>query len=150
MTARQRAHMKTAVAAGDIAEAQILHNGGVALNEWISAYAAHHGQLNMLMWLRAHDCPWDANTCSNAAFGGFLNTLQWARANGCPWDAATCNDAAYGGHLDILQWARAHGCPWDRATCLAVGFPYDVRTWILSGAGDCCLTKSAAPRQPLL
>eukprot|EP01044_Picomonas_judraskeda_P001463 COSAG03_NODE_88_length_13468_cov_4.757798_10_plen_40_part_00 len=35
--------------------------------------------------------------------------LQWARANGCEWDAETCSEEAFGGHLEVLQWARAYG-----------------------------------------
>ena len=32
--------------------------------------------------------------------------LQWARENGCPWDENTCSDAAQGGHLAALQLLR--------------------------------------------
>jgi hypothetical protein len=49
--------------------------------------------------------------------GGHLETLKWARENGCPWDEETCADAAEGGHLETLKWAREHGCPWDELTC---------------------------------
>ena len=35
--------------------------------------------------------------------GGHLEVLQWARANSCPWDWQTCANAAWGGHLDVLN-----------------------------------------------
>jgi len=48
-----------------------------------------------------------------AARVGNLEKLKLLRANGCPWNAQTCANAAGGGHLDVLQWARANGCPWE-------------------------------------
>ena len=38
------------------------------------------------------------------------------RANSCPWNAETCEDAALGGHLEVLRWARENGCPWIAQT----------------------------------
>ena len=37
-------------------------------------------------------------------FPGLFGTT--ARANGCPWNSDTCGNAANGGHLQILRWAR--------------------------------------------
>ena len=51
--------------------------------------------------------------CSWAAAQGYLPLLIWARAHGCPWDAETCYAAARSGHLEVLQWARENGCPGD-------------------------------------
>jgi len=34
--------------------------------------------------------------------------LQWARAHDCPWNAGGCaNAAAEGGHVEVAQWVRA-------------------------------------------
>ena len=52
-----------------------------------------------------------------AAMGGHLEVLQWARENGCPWNKQTCHNAAKCGHLEVLQWARANDCQCDRFTC---------------------------------
>ena len=38
--------------------------------------------------------------------------------NGCPWDEDTCSDAARHGHLPVLQYSHENGCPWDEFTCL--------------------------------
>jgi hypothetical protein len=51
--------------------------------------------------------------------------LMWARSVGCPWDEDTCFQAAKGGRLDVLKWARANGCPWNENTRrLAASFGY--------------------------
>ena len=46
-----------------------------------------------------------------------VELLAWVEANGCPWDARVCSVAAQGGRLEALQWAREHGCPWNAVTC---------------------------------
>ena len=73
--------------------------------------AAAKGQLEVLQWLIANGCPWNADTCSWAAEGGHLEVLQWARENGCPWDNLTCCWAIQYGHIELLNWAVANGCP---------------------------------------
>ena len=50
-------------------------------------------------------------TCSRAAEQGNLEMLKWARANDCPWDVVTRQFAGDGEHWDVLEWARANGCP---------------------------------------
>ena len=45
-------------------------------------------------------------TFEKAARHGDLNVLEWLRANDCPWDKETCEDAARNGHVNILEWAR--------------------------------------------
>ena len=39
-----------------------------------------------------------------------MEVARWAKERGCPWDEDTCADAAEGGHLKMLQWLRANGC----------------------------------------
>ncbi len=76
----------------------------------VTASAAHSGNLELLQWLRANGCAWDADTCSNAARNGHLHVLKWARANGCEWSSYACACAAGAGRLDMLQWLHAEGC----------------------------------------
>ena len=73
----------------------------------------------MLQWALQNGCPWDENTCKEAASGGHMGVLQWAHGNGCPWNEWTCSGAALGGHLEVLQWAHQNGCPWDREKWIA-------------------------------
>ena len=44
-------------------------------------------------------------------------SLKYAHENGCPWDEDTCSEAAKGGHLKVLKYAHENGCPWDEWTC---------------------------------
>ena len=37
--------------------------------------------------------------------------LQWAHLHWCPWDVETCNDAAINGHCSVVPRTHAHGCP---------------------------------------
>ncbi len=71
----------------------------------------------MLKWLRENGCPWDTETCNEAAMAGHREMLQWAVDNGCPWDEEACASAARGGNLEVLQWLRESGCPWNDRTC---------------------------------
>ena len=78
--------------------------------------AAEDGNLEVLKWLHANECPWDESVCMNdAAIGGHLEVLKWLRANGCPWSGGgfptALQAAEQGGHDHIVVWARANGCP---------------------------------------
>ena len=102
---------------------------GCPWDDQTCANAAGGGHLQVLQWARSQGCPWDDDTCAHAAWGGHLEVLQWAHAHGCPWDEWTCAYAASGGHLEVLKWARANGCPWDEKTCTnAVRHP-EVLQW---------------------
>ena len=48
----------------------------------------------------------ERGTCAYAAKHGQLEVLKWAHENGCPWDWRTCAFAADGGHLEALKCAR--------------------------------------------
>ena len=52
-----------------------------------------------------------AEKCERAASFGQLETLRWLRDNGCPWDKETCLDAAREGHLGVFEWALREGAP---------------------------------------
>jgi hypothetical protein len=47
-------------------------------------------------------------TCAAAAGGGHLDVLIWARQNNCPWDVQTIACSA---NKEMRQWAIVHGCP---------------------------------------
>ena len=52
-----------------------------------------------------NECPWDEDTCFEAAAQGHLDVLKWAREHGCPWYKDVCtNKAETAGHLDVLDW----------------------------------------------
>jgi hypothetical protein len=41
------------------------------------------------MWLRQLQCPFDVYTCTWAAEGGQLEVLKWLRGHECPWNEWT-------------------------------------------------------------
>ena len=79
------------------------------------------GRDSDLPFLQHPPCPWDRQTCKEAAEYGRLDVLQWARAQHppCPWDEDTCRAAVFdydGPHWDVLRWLRVEAnpsCPWD-------------------------------------
>ena len=78
----------------------------------------------------ANGCPWDEETCADAAEGGYLEMLQWLRSNGCPWDERTSYLAAEFGRLNVLQWALSNGCPYDRDKLCSTK---KVKEWLIAG-----------------
>ena len=45
--------------------------------------------------------------CRYAAKGGHLEVLKWLRAERCLWDAVECHFAAvHGGHPEVLKWLK--------------------------------------------
>ncbi len=85
-------------------------DNGYTLDTDICLYAISRGDLNMLQLAKSNG-RWNRDACLNAAFHGNLHVLQWLRANECPWDIHTCEYAVARGHLDVFIWARDNGCP---------------------------------------
>ena len=82
--------------------------------------AVKNGRLDILMDFHKkykNKCPWDSQTCANAALNGHLDCLKYAHENGCPLNM-TCFYAARNGHFDCLKYAHENGSPWDASTCL--------------------------------
>jgi hypothetical protein len=67
--------------------------------------------LDVLKWLREKGCPWNAKTCSTAAFTGRLYIVKWARENGCEWDAETFDNTRNSSNKDLIAWLTTNGCP---------------------------------------
>ena len=42
--------------------------------------------------MKRNECPWDGNTCW-AALHGNLENMIWLKKNECPWNARTYNEA---------------------------------------------------------
>lgn len=73
-------------------------------------WAASHGDMDMLQWMKEENCPWNSSVYPSAAAAGRFDVVKWARKMGCPWDWQLYTGAASGGHLDIMMWARENGC----------------------------------------
>lgn len=94
-----------------------LENGcPVGADGELCSHAASSGHIAVLEALRARGYAANVQTCVDAVFAR-LDILQWLRANGCPWDARVCTTAYMTNHLATLKWAVANGCPWDAVAC---------------------------------
>jgi len=67
--------------------------------------AAEQGNLEMVKYCVANECPIDEYACAWAASGGQLECLKYLREEAkAPWDSVTANCAAVKGHLHILEY----------------------------------------------
>ena len=123
-----------------------LHN--IPKSDWC-AYAAKHGNLELLQWVRANGAPWGEYTCWYAAFKGHVEILKWARSHGAPWDEGTCWYAAFKCHTECLQWALTHGAQWSHDSIQ----PYEkeLQTPTFRGVAICLMKlKRGTPKTDLV
>ena len=67
--------------------------------------AAYQGNLEMVKYCVANECPIDEYACANAAFNGHLACLKYLHEKAkAPWDWMTASWAAESGHLHILEY----------------------------------------------
>jgi hypothetical protein len=67
--------------------------------------AAHHGNLEMLKYCIAKECPIVWRACMNAARNGHLECLKYLHEEAkASWDSRTASYAAENGHLHILKY----------------------------------------------
>jgi hypothetical protein len=75
-------------------------------------------KLELLKWIREEKkCEWDELTINAAARQGNLEMVKYCVANECPIDALACTWAAQNGHLEVLKYLREEAkAPWDSST----------------------------------
>ena len=74
-------------------------------NEWTINSAARQGNLEMVKYCVANECPIEVFACANAAENGHLEMLKYLREEAkAPWDFRTASWAAFNGHLHILEY----------------------------------------------
>ena len=67
--------------------------------------AAKQGNLEMIKYCVANECPMDLMACARAAQNGHLECLKYLREEvKAPWDEYTATWAAANGHLHILEY----------------------------------------------
>ena len=67
--------------------------------------AAHKGNLEMVKYCFANECPINERACARAAKNGQLECLKYLREEAkAPWDFLTATWAADNGHLHILEY----------------------------------------------
>ncbi|CAL6302885.1 unnamed protein product [Bathycoccus prasinos] len=81
---------------------------------------AQTNKLELLKWIREEKkCEWDRRTIKAAAYQGNLEMVKYCVANECPIDVDVCAFAAFNGHLEILKYLREEGkAPWDWNTAI--------------------------------
>ena len=72
-------------------------------------WAAVHGHLEILKWIRTNGGDWTSKAADWAAGNGHLATLKWIRANGGKWTSYATAFADANGQLDTLKWIRDNG-----------------------------------------
>ena len=79
---------------------------------------ARTNKLELLKWIREEKkCEWDEDTIEAAACKGNLEMVKYCVANECPIRTKACAWAARCGHLEVLKYLREEAkVPWDPAT----------------------------------
>jgi len=81
---------------------------------------AQTNKLELLKWAREEKkCKWDRRTIHAAAEQGNLEMVKYCIANECPIGAFACACAARYGHLEVLKYLREEvKAPWDSETAV--------------------------------
>ena len=79
---------------------------------------AQTNKLELLKWIREEKkCEWDFRTINAAVLQGNLEIVKYCVANECPIDEWACARAALNGHLECLKYLREEAkAPWDSRT----------------------------------
>jgi len=81
---------------------------------------AQTNKLELLKWAREEKkCEWDRWTIHTAAEQGNLEMVKYCVANECPVNAEACACAAFNGHLEVLKYLREEvKAPWNLGTAI--------------------------------
>ena len=81
---------------------------------------AETNKLELLKWIREEKkCEWDEGTINEAACHGNLEMVKYCVANECPIDEDACSCAAQNGHLECLKYLHEEvKASWDSWTAL--------------------------------
>jgi hypothetical protein len=85
---------------------------------YFCAHVAYTNKLELLKWAREEKkCEWDELTINAAASRGNLEMVKYCVANECPIDENACAYAAENGHLEVLKYLHEEAkAPWDSST----------------------------------
>ena len=85
---------------------------------WFCRRVARTNKLELLKWIREEKkCEWDEDTINVAAEQGNLEMVKYCVANECPVDTYACAFAASQGHLECLKYLREEvKATWDSRT----------------------------------
>jgi len=84
---------------------------------------AKTNKLELLKWAREEkECDWGVGTINTAVVQGNLEMVKYCVASECPCDEGACAEAATGGHLEVLKYLHEEAkAPWGSwtANCAA-------------------------------
>ena len=82
------------------------NDGTVKDQAWFCSRVARTNKLELLKWVREEKkCEWDEQTINEATYKGNLEMLKYCFAHNCPYDKQkSCRQAAATGHLDCLRF----------------------------------------------
>ena len=85
---------------------------------YFCSQVAETNKLELLKWIREEKkCVWDSRTINAAARQGNLEMVKYCVANECPIDVEACACAAENGHLECLKYLHEEAeAPWDEMT----------------------------------
>ena len=85
---------------------------------YFSEKVARTNKLELLEWAREEKkCTWNSRTINAAAEQGNLEMVKYCVANECPIDEFACANAAKNGHLEVLKYLREEAkVPCDATT----------------------------------
>ena len=89
--------------------------------EYFCWQVARTNKLELLEWAREEKkCKkWDRCTINEAAYNGNLEMVKYCVANECPIDTGACAEAARNGHLEVLKYLREEAkATWDSRTAI--------------------------------
>ena len=83
--------------------------------EYFCWQVACTNKLELLEWAREEKkCEWDEGTINEAADHGNLEMVKYCVANECPMSERACAFAAKNGHLECLKYLHEEAkAPWD-------------------------------------
>jgi hypothetical protein len=87
---------------------------------WFCFQVAKTNKLELLKWAREEKkCRWDEETIYVIAGQGNLEMIKYCVANECPIGTGACANAAENGHLECLKYLREEvKAPWDEYTAI--------------------------------
>jgi len=101
-------------------EHKYLLSSDLRCERWFCYKVAQTNKLEFLKWAREEKkCKWDYDTIKTAAWHGNLEMVKYCVANECPINGWACANAAANGQLECLKYLREEvKAPWDLLTAI--------------------------------